>query len=127
MSEAPERKILRETIAKMKAKNIASYNFYIATVKIFQDSTKSLINQLQEASSQLKKEDQKKIDAVIMLLGVIGKDGTHLVNSSLNAINDLKLYIDILEDYSTELDSTLADIFEKAKKNAEKPKSEKSQ
>ena len=62
-----------------------------------------------------------------MLLGVIGKDGTHLVNSSLNAINDLKLYIDILEDYSTELDSTLADIFEKAKKNAEKPKNKKSQ
>lgn len=127
MSEAPERKTLKETIAKMKAKNIASYNFYIATVKIFQDSTKSLIKQLQEAASQLKKEDQKKIDAVIMLLGVIGKDGTHLVNSSLNAINDLKLYIDILEDYSTELDGTLADIFEKAKKNAEKPKNKKSQ
>lgn len=119
MSKTPERKVLKETIAKLKAKNIASYNFYLATVKVFQDSIESLVKQLQAASSQLEKGDQQKIDAVIVLLSVMGKDGTHLVTSSLNAINDLKLYVDILENYSTELDSTLADIFEKAKKYAE--------
>jgi len=119
VSKTPERDVLKETIAKLKAKNIASYNFYLATVKVFQDSIESLVKQLQEASSQLEKGDQQKIDAVIMLLSVMEKDGTHLVTSSLNAINDLKLYVDILENYSTELDSTLTDIFEKAKKYAE--------
>jgi hypothetical protein len=126
MSKTPERDVLKETIAKLKAKNIASYNFYLATVKVFQDSIESLVKQLQEASSQLETRDQQKIDAVIMLLSVMEKDGTHLVTSSLNAINDLKLYVDILENYSTELDSTLADIFEKAKKYAkEKTKEQK--
>ena len=119
MSKTTERNVFKETIAKLKAKNIASYNFYLATIKVFQDSIESLVKQLQEASSQLEKGDQQKIDAVIMLLSVMGKDGTHLVTSSLNAINDLKLYVDILENYSTELDSTLAGIFEKAKKYAE--------
>ena len=119
MSKTSEIKVLKETIAKLKAKNIASYNFYLATVKVFQDSIKSLIEQLQSVSSQLMEEEQEKVDEVIKLLSVVGKDGTHLVTSSLKAINDLKLYVDVLENYSTELDSTLVDIFKKAEKYAE--------
>lgn len=42
-----------------------------------------------------------------------------LTNCSTTTLEDLKLYIDALEDYSSELDKTLTDIFEQAKKLAE--------
>jgi len=119
MTETPERKVLKETISKLKTKNITSLNIYKITIDQFNESLLSLIKNLNEMSSRLNKEDQNRVSSIVMLLSMIGQDSQRLVRNSISVLDDMQLYIDVLESYSAELDNTLTAIFEKAKKCAE--------
>ena len=71
-----------------------------------------------EQSSQLSQQDQKTINFIFISLGVISQAFQAVISSSFGAIDDMQLYTDTLESYSVELDKTLTEIFEQAKKYA---------
>jgi hypothetical protein len=120
MSESPERKVLKNTIEKLKAKNITSLNNYKNDMSAFQGTIVNFYKSLNEMTEKVtNKEDKERIGAVLMLLGAIA-DGIHKVSkSATDTIDNLQLYIDVLESYSVELDATLSMILEKARKYAE--------
>ncbi len=49
----------------------------------------------------------------------VRNDVTQLVRRSLDVIDDWRTYTDVLESYSTELDNTFENIFEKAIRDSE--------
>ena len=118
MSKTQERKILKEMLRKLKAKALNSKTR-------LEDSTTNVylkIADVWKEMTQVIDEEQIKID-VSRRLGFVIRELHLLVEMlhtcSATALEDFNLYIDALERYSSELDKTLTDIFEQAKKMAE--------
>lgn len=120
MSESPERKVLKNMLKKLKAKTI---NSEADLLKSFTD----LYEQVSKTWETLAKIRQQKIPSQdaraleIIGLEMRGLDSFigMLASCSKRTIDDFKMYIESLEQYSTELDKTLNDIFEQAEKMAE--------
>lgn len=118
MSEAPEKKVLRELLGKLKVKTISSETQ-------FQKSRVDLYNKITNFWKTLTEMVEKKqIDMeTASFLGFVfsGLDGLidMALTHSITTLEDFKIYVGALERYSSELDKTLTDIFEQAKKMAE--------
>lgn len=119
MSESPERKVLKETIGRLKTKNITAITNHMMAVKAFNETWERLFNSFKEQYAQASQQDKKMLDLVFVLLGVVAQDFQKIISSSFGTIDDMKLYADTLESYSIELDNTLTAIFAQAKKYAE--------
>ena len=52
MSESPERKVLKDTIGKLKTKNITSLTNYFQVVKVFNENLEKLLNSLIQSSAK---------------------------------------------------------------------------
>ena len=118
MSEAPEKKVLRELLGKLKVKTISSETQ-------FQKSRVDLYNKITNFWKTLTEMVEKKqIDMeTASFLGFVfsGLDGLidMALTHSITTLEDFKIYMDALERYSSELDKTLTGIFEQARKMAE--------
>jgi len=117
MSEIPERRVLKGILAKLKTKTISEE-------KYFQNQTQSTLGFLAKSHQQAlqwKKERKNNIsvDSHLNIVYTHVEQVGDLIHASIEVLEDMKLYIDSLEKYSTELDKTLSDIFEQAKKQAE--------
>ena len=118
MSDLPERAVLKELLKKLKAKTLNSEARLI-------DSNADLYYKIADVWKRMKemvKEGQIGTDASQSLALVVRE--LHflvdiLTNCSTTTLEDFKLYIDALEQYSSELDKTLTDIFGQARKLAE--------
>ena len=119
MSDTPEKKVLKETLTRLKTKSITSISSYKLAIKPFFDTYRDMMKSLTQMTSELREEDKQKASTLIFLLSYLLQDFERLVTSSLATIDDMKLYADTLESYSVELDNTLTAIFEQAKKYAE--------
>ena len=124
MSEMPERKVLRTLLTKLKKKTITSKNRFEYSVE---DVSKRLEDVIKVFKSDLDKLEKKRetIDVgktckdIGRLLSLIRNRVAGLVGDCYAVLEDLDLYIESLETYSTELDKTLWDAIEQAKKEVE--------
>jgi len=123
MSETPERKVLKETLARLKTKNITSLNSYKTDVKTVLDRYRTFTDTQFKDFSKLN-ETQR---TALQMLTYIINDFERVLMNSLDTMDSLSLYSDMLEGYSTQLDETLSSIFEKAKKYAEEKTKEQEQ
>jgi len=117
MAEVPERRVLKDILAKLKAKTISEE-------KYFQQQTQSILNLFTKSHEQalLWKKERKNsisVDSHLNTVYTLFEQLSDLIRGSTDVLEDMKLYIDSLEKYSSELDKTLSDIFEQAKKQAE--------
>lgn len=118
MSEIPEKKVLKEVLKKLKARTINSEKELI-------DSFTNLYSQIAEVWKTLSDTLEEEISGkeIAKLLGFDVR-GVHLgiemlLSCSRRTLEDFKMYTGSLEQYSSELDKTLNDIFEQAEKMAE--------
>ena len=120
MSKIPEKKVLKEMLEKLKAKVIGSQSAFLG---LSTSMGTSMTQSLQETSENVLKmpEGKEKMFALLILsMFNTWNNNFNLLNITVGALlSDMNLYIETLERYSTELDSTLTDIFEGAKKMAE--------
>lgn len=122
MSEMPERKVLKEILLRLKARTLTAESQYRTAsssfLKIYEEAHERFVE-----DTKVEQDDPPEIVQLKLklqdVLRIIYERFYGLFSLSINMCDDLKLYIDSLETYSTELDKTLTDIFEQAKKAAE--------
>lgn len=121
MSDFPEKKVLKDVLAKLKSHTIASKQELRKEeerfVKRFEDAHEKLRVLAKKCETQPNVKDA--VDAfseVIYRMDLLVEDFSKSVQRNSE---NLQFYIEALEEYSTELDGTLNEIFERAKKDAE--------
>lgn len=120
MSETPERKVLKEMLMKLKTKVIDSQKTFFGFSIAMSTTMNENFNKSLESVMKMPEGEAKTTSLLILTLFHTWNQNLNLLNTTISAlIGDMNLYIETLERYSTELDSTLTDIFEKAKKIAE--------
>lgn len=104
-------------LVKLKSKAINSEEFY----KVFAVTTVSRFeNLLQDIGKAYKENPDSQLGFPIVALIASLRDNIYsMLNAFKNALEDKKIYLESLESYSKELDNTLYDIFDRAKKRAE--------
>jgi len=119
LSESPEKKVLKQTLVRLKSKTITSLESYGESTKNTFQLINSLLASFEKSTSQLEGEQREAMQTIVFMFEDVRNDVTQLVRRSLDVIDDWRTYTDVLESYSTELDNTLENIFEKAIKDSE--------
>lgn len=120
MSQTPERKVLKEMLTKLKAKVIDSRIRFLQQSVLLSESMTKPLQETYENVTKMPEGREKMFSFLILSMFNTWNQNFNLLNSTIVAlVGDMNLYIETLERYSTELDSTLADIFEQAEKMAE--------
>jgi hypothetical protein len=119
LSESPEKKVLKQTLVRLKSKTITSLESYGESTKNTFQLINSLLASFEKSSSQLEGEQREAMQTIVFMFEDVRNDVTQLVRRSLDVIDDWRTYTDVLESYSTELDNTLENIFEKAIRDSE--------
>lgn len=119
MSESPEKKVLKQTLAKLKSKTITSLESYGESTRNTFQLINSLVASFEKCTSQLEGGQKDAMQTIVFMFEDVRNDVTQLVRRSLDVIDDWRTYTDVLESYSTELDNTLENIFEKAIRDSE--------
>jgi hypothetical protein len=117
LSELPERKVLKNTLMKLKSNVIRADETYDGQIKGFNEvifHTMQGLNNIKASGA-----DAQAVGGMIILVGTIAQAVQQLVKQSLETINHWRTYTEVLENYSAELDSTLTKIFEDAVKQSE--------
>jgi cysteinyl-tRNA synthetase len=121
MGEFPEKKVLKDLLTKLKSHTIASAEELRKEeerfAKRFEESHERLRTLAKRCETTPNLTDA--VDAfaeVIRLMDLLAEDFAKSVHRN---DENVKFYIEALEEYSTELDGTLTDIFERARKEAE--------
>ena len=119
MSESPEKKVLKQTLVRLKSKTITSLESYGESTKNTFQLINSLLASFEKSTSQLEGEQREAMQTIVFMFEDVRNDVTQLVRRSLDVIDDWRTYTDVLESYSTELDNTFENIFEKAIRDSE--------
>jgi hypothetical protein len=116
MSELPERKVLKNLLVDLKSRTLSSEDE-------FKNKQSDFLNGLAEMVAKLKdlgdKHQVEGANSFILLISIIASSFNQLAETVRRSHDDMRLYIKALEQYSVELDKTLTEIFEQAKKQAE--------
>jgi hypothetical protein len=120
-TEFPERKVLKDLLTKLKSHTIASEEELRKEeerfMKRFEESHEKLKVLAKKCETAPNVKDT--VDAfseVIIRMDLLEEDFAKSVHRNNE---NVKFYIEALEEYSTELDGTLTDIFERARRDAE--------
>lgn len=122
MSEMPERKVLKEILMKLKTKSLSAESHYrknsINSIQLLREKVDTFKKSLQklDCKTPIEVELNTAISEMANSMYILTMT---IISQSLDVCDNLKLYMDSLEIYSVELDKTLTDIFERAKKAAE--------
>lgn len=121
MSQLPEKKVLKDLLAKLKSHTISSEEDLKKEeerfTKRFEESHTRLKNVARKCENNPEaKEATEAFSEIMLLMDVLVED----FGKSVHRNNEnVRFYIDALEEYSTELDGTLTEIFDRARKEAE--------
>ena len=117
MSEMPERKVLKNILLKLKKKTITSEDRH----RQFSSSIRSAFKVYTKETLKIAKDWKRTIDkkGLAGIFAVAEEEVKSLIRNADGVIEDMKLYIEALENYCAELDKTLWEAIEQAKKEAE--------
>lgn len=120
MPETPERKVLKETLLKLKTRVIASQKAFFQVSIITSAKTEEALKESLDEILEMP-EGKKKTDSllVLTLVNTMNQNSNLLLTNMGYIVDTMNLYIETLEKYSQELDNTLTSIFEEARKMAE--------
>lgn len=119
MSDLPERKVLKNLLAELKSRTIASTEDVKEEQDGFFEQVSSLFKKITHINEESGDELREVTGDFANLFGIIVLSLRGLMRCVNRNREDTRLYIKALEDYSVELDNTLTQIFEQAKKQAE--------
>ena len=115
MSEPPERKVLKQTLVRLKSKTITSFELYAGYTETISENLIKAINILKENIPRIEEEETKRTAEFIELaLTGISSELSRLFKQSIDVIDNWRIYTDVLESYASELDKTLNKIFDEA-------------
>jgi hypothetical protein len=118
--EAPERKVLKEMLLKLKTKTITSQTMFAGLSLSMSTSMTEWLKNAFEGVLKMPEGEAKKSALLMLVVFQTWNQNLSLLNVSIgNLIGDMNLYIETLEKYSTEIDNTFTSIVEKARKMAE--------
>jgi hypothetical protein len=125
MSESVEKKVLKEMLVKLKAKLIESQRMFVTLSMAMSSSSVQDLKSALETTLKMP-EGQPKTYALLLIayLNTWGSNVNMVNITTASLMQDMNLYIETLERYSTELDSTLNSIFERAIESARKTEEE---
>ena len=113
MSELPERKVLKEILLKLKTKTITSQERYNLAAKEVNSIFKGVSERAIKRGGPLPPKEE------LILLTTLDDAVKMFIINTYGVLEDIRLYIEALEHYCAELDKTLWDAIEQAKKEAE--------
>lgn len=121
MSEFPEKKVLKDLLIKLKSHTIASEEELRRDEERFMKRFEEAHGKLRALAKKCEtapslKDAVDSFSEVILRIDLLAEDFAKSVHRNEE---NVKFYIETLEEYSTELDGTLTGIFESAKKQAE--------
>jgi hypothetical protein len=121
MGELPEKKVLKDLLTKLKSHTISSEEDLKKEeerfTKRFEESHTRLLAVTKKCENTPEvKEATEAFSEIILLMDILIEDFAKSVHRNNE---NLRFYIDALEEYSTELDGTLTEIFDRARKEAE--------
>ncbi len=121
MTEFTEHKVLKDLLTKLKSHAIASEEDLKKEQERFIKRFEESHNRLRTVAGQCENNPQAKqvfdtFSEIILLMDVLAEDFTKSVHRN---DENQRFYIEALEEYSAELDGTLTDIFERARKEAD--------
>jgi hypothetical protein len=119
MTELPEKKVLKDLLIKLKARTLSSEESFQKTQADSFTSLKDILLKLIELNKDATGRDKEIAKGFLTLVSLIGSDFKGISESAQRYHQDLKLYLETLEQYSTDLDKTLSQIFEEARKQGE--------
>ena len=115
MSEIPERKVLKNILSKLKSRTVTCERRFrqslLSDTKLFDTILKDL-EKLSEKGSEV-------LEPAYRLVSILHNVFIRFSLEALSLLEEYELYIESLESYSAELDKTLWDAIEQAKKEAE--------
>jgi len=115
LSEPPERKVLKQTLVRLKSKTITSFELYAGYTETISENLIKAINILKENIPRIEEEETKRTAEFIELaLTGISSELSRLFKQSIDVIDNWRIYTDVLESYASELDKTLNKIFDEA-------------
>lgn len=121
MEELPDKRVLKDLLAKLKSHTIASEEELRKEeerfIKRFEESHEKL--KLLAKKCETEPNPKDAVDAfseVIYRMDLLAEDFAKSVHRNTE---NVQFYIGALEEYSAELDGTLTEIFERARKDAE--------
>ena len=114
--------VLRETISKLKTKTLNSK-------RRFQESSQEKLNYvegLRNRVEKMSKEDEDKViniaEAVLIYVNAMGRLVSDSISEATNLLEDLTIYVSILESYYLKKDEQLQKAIEEGKEQAKKDK-----
>jgi hypothetical protein len=121
LTEFTEHKVLKDLLTRLKSHAIASEEDLKKEEERFIKRFEESHNRLRTVANQCENNPEAKqafgaFSEITALMDVLAEDFTQSVHRNNE---NQRFYIDALEEYSTELDGTLTDIFERARKEAE--------
>lgn len=121
LSELPEKKVLKKLITKLKSLTITSEEELKKEEVNFNNLFKETYAKAKQVAEEKKdkpemKEIIEEVGNVILFLRLFSDNFPRSVHRHCE---NIKLYIEALEQYSIALDKTLTDLFEQARKQAE--------
>jgi len=116
MSEIPERETLKEILPKLRLKALESEKLFTQSVNLVLLKHSEIIDGMKKNIIELK-GSSKPVGMILLGIAEIEEGRTKLlVVNATNVINDLKIYIELLEKYSSELDKAFWKGIEKKSK-----------
>jgi len=117
--ELPERKVLKEILAKLKAKDISSEENYKISCAYTVSSLQSLLQIfLKYLKENPNAPDYPLAERMAVVLKTLNDNVLSTISMSIRALDDKRVYTESLERYSSELDITLEEIFKQAEEKA---------
>jgi low affinity Fe/Cu permease len=118
MAEVPDRKVLKDVLALLKAKSLASEEYYNRVYQLVLDHALTTMNDMVKKFN----DSNQPLDATYVATAVSIMIGffQQVHGWSIDLVDDLKLYIESLETRSSELDNAFwSGIEEQAKRLVE--------
>lgn len=117
MSELPERKVLKDILLRLKTKTITSEERHKKLASSVSDTFEGYVGNAWNIAKDKNKEFDRK--GTVAIFRLMSEQLGLLIRDSDGLSEDMKLYIEALENYCAELDKTLWTAIEQAKQQAE--------
>ena len=123
MSESPERKVLKGTLAKLKKKTLKAQRGFCEDANSLVERFGKLFEGYEKIEELIKKEF-KPLGEITgefkLIMSMVKNSFYRFLGNTIKTFEDMNMYLSSLEQYSTELDNTLKAILDRTKEEQEK-------
>jgi hypothetical protein len=120
MSEMPEKKVLKSILLELKSRSLASSDEMNKQQDAFYAMFETINSKMKSFNTKdMAPQSKELVNTLGELFYVVTVGVSNLTKTLHRSQEDMRLYVKTLEEYATELDNTLTQIFAQAKQQAE--------